>query len=134
MRTYATTADWRTWTGDDAATIDTAAARRASLLVEGAWLQYARYDVGVDGMPTNPTALAAVANAVCAQIEYWATTKDDGRTAQWNSESIGARSRSRSSATTGEGTGSTRLCSDARSILNAAARDGHFCTTVIVHG
>ncbi|MFG2780825.1 hypothetical protein ACGFY7_23595 [Streptomyces prunicolor] len=44
---------------------------RATQLLDSDFLKTAVYDVDDDGMPTDPVVVAAFAEAVCAQVEFW---------------------------------------------------------------
>jgi len=125
-RTYATLSDLATWLGevppDNAARLLLTATRRVDLALVGAW-----YPVDEDSMPTDPAAIAALRDAVCAQVAWWVETGDStgsGAGAEWSSVSIGKLSLSRGGGTSGRGSSSTmgggRLAADAIDILTVA--------------
>ncbi|MFE4057404.1 hypothetical protein ACFXP3_14090 [Streptomyces sp. NPDC059096] len=86
-RVYATPE--QVWTGQPPADADRLLAN-ASDDIDDALLT-AVYRTDDAGMPTDPTVLTALAEAVRAQIEYWAATGDDGTGAagRWDSVSLG---------------------------------------------
>lgn len=86
-RVYATPE--QVWTGQPPADADRLLAR-ASEDVDDALLT-AVYRTDSAGMPTDPQVVTTLADAVRAQIEYWAETGDDGTGAmgRWDSLSIG---------------------------------------------
>ncbi|MFF4701250.1 hypothetical protein [Streptomyces chattanoogensis] len=63
---------------------------RASEDIDAALLT-AVYDVDEMGYPAEARIRAALASAVCAQVEYWLATGEDGTTSAevWDSVSIG---------------------------------------------
>ncbi|MGY0023754.1 hypothetical protein ACVHNB_32895 [Streptomyces sp. YJ-C3] len=64
-------------------------------------LRAARYCVDDDGMPTDPAASAAFAEAVCAIVQWWDETGDPvGAGAGWDSVSAGSISLSGRSSST----------------------------------
>ncbi|MEU7046042.1 hypothetical protein AB0A77_34000 [Streptomyces varsoviensis] len=89
-RPYATPEQLTAWTGAPAPDDAEQLLRRASEDVDSALLT-AVYPVDADGDPTDPTITAALADATCAQVEYWLATGDDGTGAagHWDSVSIG---------------------------------------------
>ncbi|MGW8876383.1 hypothetical protein [Streptomyces mirabilis] len=86
-RVYATPE--QVWTGQPPADADRLLAR-ASEDIDDALLT-AVYRTDSADMPTDPKVVTALAEAVRAQIEYWAATGDDGTGAagRWDSVSIG---------------------------------------------
>lgn len=72
----------------------------ASRFLDAQLLRVCRYDVDDDGMPTNATVVAALRDAVCAQVEWWDEVGDSTGAAGvgWASVSIGSASLSRSAA------------------------------------
>ncbi|MGZ9931963.1 hypothetical protein ACXNSR_19050 [Streptomyces sp. NC-S4] len=86
-RVYATPEQLAMWMPDDDAARLLA---RASADIDDALLT-AVYDVDEDGDPTDPEIVTALANASCAQVEYWLASGDDGTGAgaRWDSVSIG---------------------------------------------
>lgn len=90
-RIYATPEQYTAWTGQQTppADIDRLLAR-ASEDVESA-LVTAVYCTDALGMPTETTVIQALADAVCAQVEYQQATGDDGTGAagRWDSVSLG---------------------------------------------
>ncbi|MFS0695127.1 hypothetical protein [Streptomyces nitrosporeus] len=89
-RVYATPEQLSAWTGQDAPADAVRLLARASEDVEDA-ARTAIYDVDVQGMPTDPDVIAAMADATCAQVEYQEAAGDDGTGAddRWGSVSIG---------------------------------------------
>ena len=69
-RVYATADDVINWIGDyPPANVDILLAR-ASLVVEELVMGVV-YDTDVNGLPTDTTAIAALRDAVCAQVAWW---------------------------------------------------------------
>jgi len=69
---YATTSQLADWLGESATALPDDAARlleRASETVEG--YCYAGYAADRDGNPTDPDERAFLADAACAQVEFW---------------------------------------------------------------
>ncbi|WHM36310.1 hypothetical protein [Streptomyces sp. BPTC-684] len=89
-RLYATPEQLSAWTGQAAPPGAERLLARASEDIDDALLT-ACYAVDAVGGPTDPKIAAALADAVCAQVEYQAATGDDGTGAQsrWDSVSIG---------------------------------------------
>ncbi|GAU67681.1 hypothetical protein SSP35_05_02480 [Streptomyces sp. NBRC 110611] len=99
-RVYATPEQLAAWTGQPTPEDAERLLARASEDIDSALLT-AVYPVDDDGDPTAATIAAALADATCAQVEYWLATGDDGTGAagHWDSVSIGPVSLSgRSSA------------------------------------
>ena len=74
-RTYATLSDLASWLGevppDNAGRLLLTATRRVDLALVGAV-----YPVDDDSMPTDLVAIAALRDAVCAQVAWWNETGD----------------------------------------------------------
>ncbi|CAL9529055.1 hypothetical protein [Streptomyces sp. enrichment culture] len=89
-RVYATPEQLTAWTGQPAPPGAERMLARASEDVDDA-LVSAVYDTDTAGMPTDPAIVQALADAVCAQVEYQHATGDDGTGAagRWDSVSIG---------------------------------------------
>lgn len=89
-RVYATPEQLTAWTGQQAPEGAERLLARASADVDAALLT-AVYCTDAQGMPTDPAIVAALADATCAQVEFWEATGDDGTGAagQWDSVSIG---------------------------------------------
>ncbi|WP_405561914.1 hypothetical protein [Streptomyces sp. NBC_01180] len=89
-RVYATPEQYTAWTGQQAPADADRLLARASEDCDDALLS-AVYAVDARGMPTDPAVITALAEAVCAQVEYRQATGDDGTGAadQWDSVSIG---------------------------------------------
>ncbi|MFE9340865.1 hypothetical protein [Streptomyces sp. NPDC007063] len=89
-RVYATPEQLAAWTGQPTPPGAERLLARASEDVDDALLS-ALYDTDSTGMPTVPATVQALADAVCAQVEYQQATGDDGTGAagRWDSVSIG---------------------------------------------
>ncbi|MEU2759388.1 hypothetical protein [Streptomyces sp. NPDC007094] len=89
-RIYATPEQLAAWTGEPAPADAERLLARASSDVDVALL-CAIYTTNAAGMPTDPHIVQALADAVCAQVEYQTATGDDGTGAagRWGSVSIG---------------------------------------------
>ncbi|MFE6764357.1 hypothetical protein [Streptomyces sp. NPDC057689] len=89
-RVYATPEQLATYTGAPAPEGVERLLARASEDVDAALLT-AVYAVDDDGDPTDPAVVAALAAAVCAQVEWQLATGDDGTGSAgvWDSVSIG---------------------------------------------
>jgi len=89
-RSYATPEQLTAWTGQPAPADAERLLARASEDIDDALLT-ACYAVNSAGMPTDPVVVSALADAVCAQVEYQLATGDDGTGAagKWGSVSIG---------------------------------------------
>lgn len=72
--------------------------RDASLMLDSRVLRYALYDVNADGAPTDPLVVQALADAVCAQVEWWGEIGDStgAMGVGWGGVSAGSVSMSRS--------------------------------------
>ncbi|MFF3178097.1 hypothetical protein ACFVQ0_36380 [Streptomyces sp. NPDC057900] len=103
---YATPEQLAIWLGKPAPADAERLLARAGEDIDSALLT-AVYRVDEDGDPTDPPIAAALADAVCAQVEHWIATGDDGTGAGgvWDSVSIGPVSlsgrKSAPAATTG---------------------------------
>ncbi|MBT3157352.1 hypothetical protein KQH42_07310 [Streptomyces sp. CHA1] len=89
-RVYATPEQLAAWTGQPAPADAERLLARASEDVDAALL-CAFYSTNSAGMPTDPRVVQALADAVCAQVEYQQETGDTGTGAagRWGSVSIG---------------------------------------------
>ncbi|PJN40509.1 hypothetical protein CG747_12620 [Streptomyces sp. CB02959] len=89
-RVYATPEQLAAWTGQPAPADADRLLARASEDVDDALLT-AVYRTDATGMPTDREVEDALADAVCAQVEYHVATGDDGTGAagRWDSVSIG---------------------------------------------
>ncbi|MET8765472.1 hypothetical protein [Streptomyces sp. NPDC004658] len=90
---YATVTQYEEYTGTSPAPADTAARLgTASRMLERLVLRYCQYDVDQAGMPTHPLVVAAVRDAVCAQVGWWDQVGDpSGADAVgWGSVAIGS--------------------------------------------
>ncbi|RLU85882.1 hypothetical protein CTZ27_26305 [Streptomyces griseocarneus] len=89
-RPYATPEQLAAWTHRQAPTNAEQLLARAAQDVDSALLT-AIYAVDDDGDPTDPAIAQALADATCAQVEYWLESGDNGIGAagQWESVSIG---------------------------------------------
>jgi len=99
-RIYATPADYTEWTGEDAPPGIERKLLRASEDIESA-VMTAVYDTDSAGLPTDPEVRQAMADAVCALIEYRTEAGDSGTGAgdRWDSVSLGPASMSGRRAT-----------------------------------
>ncbi|MFF7452100.1 MULTISPECIES: hypothetical protein [unclassified Streptomyces] len=100
-RVYATVAEFEAYPGGTSPAPATTATRlaQASKMLERQVLRYCWYDVTkATGMPTHPLVVAAVRDAVCAQVAWWEEVGDpsgaDG--VGWGSVKIGSVALSRS--------------------------------------
>jgi len=98
---YATTDQLRTYLGgvqlpqDHKRMLD-----RASELIDDALIGVV-YDVDASGNPTDDDVETALANAVCAQVEWWIETGDEhGLASQFSSVSAGSVSLVRANSAT----------------------------------
>ncbi len=113
-RVYATVSEYEAATGASPAPANAAARlAKASRMLERLVLRYCAYDVDTaSGMPTHSLVLAACRDAVCAQVEWWATVGDpSGADAVgWGNVSIGSVTLGRSvTAVTGEDAAARQL-------------------------
>lgn len=79
-RVYATAAQYTEYSGQTAPADIARQLRRASEIIDDALLS-ALYDVDSAGLPTAALVVDAFADAVCAQVEYWAEVGEDIDTA-----------------------------------------------------
>lgn len=94
---YATVAELEAYAGitpDDAERLLT----RASAMLDAGPLYAAVYDVDANGAPTDPVVIAALRDAVCAQVQWWDELGDSvgAAGAGWGAVAIGGLSMSRS--------------------------------------
>ncbi|MFF3653355.1 hypothetical protein ACFYXV_32565 [Streptomyces sp. NPDC002181] len=84
------------------------------------------YAVDDDGDPLDPPIAEALAAAVCAQIEYWLGSGDDGTGAagRWDSVSIGPVSLSGRAASTAGASGVELAPRAARALRRAGLEPG----------
>lgn len=126
MRTYATAADVKEWTGNTDP-VDPASIRTASALVEHA-TRLDRYDIDTDGYPTSATIAEAFREAVCEQVSTWAAARINvaagavGQAPRITSQSVdgGSVSYATPIGTAELGTAATTLSSGAALILRNA--------------
>ncbi|MFF0293153.1 hypothetical protein ACFYST_08180 [Kitasatospora sp. NPDC004614] len=99
MGTYATPEQLATYTGKSAPAEAERLLARACADIDDALLT-ACYPVDSTGAPTDPTHAQALADAVCAQVEYLLAAGEDGTgaSARWSSVSAGSVSLSASSS------------------------------------
>lgn len=112
----ATQADYRTYALDDGAEVDGLTLRRASNVVRAALVGFTHYLTDDAGLPTDDRVRAVLTEAVCAQVDYWDATGEDGTGADegLTSSSILGVSYSREPGAAG----STRsLCAEAHEVL-----------------
>jgi hypothetical protein len=106
IRVYATLGDYESYPGAPPATAETTAQLlTASRMLERLVLRHCRYDVDDAGLPVHPLVIAALRDAVCAQVAWWQTVGDpSGADAVgWGSISIGSVQLGRSvTAVSGE--------------------------------
>ena len=96
-RVYANPAELAAYTGQAAPADADVLLARASRMLEAEVLRYCRYDVdAATGMPTHELVLAALRDAVCAQVQWWGELGDSTGAigAGWGSVSIGSVSLS----------------------------------------
>lgn len=89
-RIYATPEQLVAWTGQSAPAGAERLLARASEDIDAALLT-AIYATDAAGFPTDAAVQCALADATCAQVEYWLAIGSDGVTTaeQWDSVSIG---------------------------------------------
>ncbi|MGW2130454.1 hypothetical protein [Streptomyces coelicoflavus] len=94
-RVYATPEQLTAWIGQPAPADAERQLARASEDVDSALLT-ALYETDAAGMPTDPTVVQALADATCAQVEYWQESGDDGTggMGRWGSVTLGPASLS----------------------------------------
>ncbi|MFF9199962.1 hypothetical protein ACF09L_32625 [Streptomyces sp. NPDC014779] len=116
-RVYATVAQYEAYTGTSPAPADTGTKlARASRMLDRAVLRYCAYDTDGFGFPTNEVVAEAIANATCAQVEWWADTGSNPSGADgvgWGSVAIGSVQLGRSlTAVSGEDSPARQLAPD----------------------
>ncbi|WP_030271196.1 hypothetical protein [Streptomyces sp. NRRL B-24484] len=123
-RAYATPEQLAAWLGQPAPSDAERLLARASDDID-AGLLTARYPVDPAGVPTDPVHVAALADSVCAQVEYQLAAGEDGTgaSARWSSVSAGSISLSASSP--GPAGGAVDLAPRARRALQRAGLTGH---------
>ncbi|CAM5589318.1 hypothetical protein [Streptomyces purpurascens] len=117
-RVYATVLEFEEVTGVSPAPAGTERRlKQASRMLDRLVLRYCSYDVdAATGMPTHTLVVAALRDAVCAQVEWWETVGDpSGADAVgWGSVSIGSVNLGRSvTAVTGEDAPARQLAPEA---------------------
>lgn len=113
-RTYATSTQYETYTGQTPPTDITARLGRASRFLDAEVFRLCWYEVDEDGYPSNTVVRQAFADAVCTQVAWWAETGDElGTAGQWGSVKIGSVALSGPSSSTGSGTSGGRKVADA---------------------
>lgn len=133
MLLYADVADLAGWVDEVPDDVETYI-RLASGKVRTA-TRSARYDVGPNGLPSDPDVIEAMRDATCAQAALWISAKinpaeagisDDGGTVA--AKSMGGRSVTYSatsqSVAQARSLAATELCQEARDILTAAGLTG----------
>ncbi|MCI3271396.1 hypothetical protein [Streptomyces cylindrosporus] len=97
-RTYATQADYQSFTGQTPPTDINALLAKASRFLESNVFRLCRYEVDADGYPANTVVKQAFTDAVCAQAEWFDETGDTtgAAGAGWGSVSLGSAQLSRS--------------------------------------
>lgn len=97
-RTYATEADYLTFTGEESApsNIDILLSRAARML-DAKVFRHCSYDVDATGAPTHDLVVAAFRDAVCAQVSWWDEVGDSSGAAGvgWTTLEIGSARLSR---------------------------------------
>jgi hypothetical protein len=117
QRVYATTADLANYLEAVPPANARRLLRQASADIEQA-TKTAIYDVDTNGFPTDTAVLAAMRDAVCAQVEWWNETGDSlGVTGQWGSVKIGSVSLDGRAGSAGTG---GQLAANAATILRNA--------------
>ncbi|MFK0062620.1 hypothetical protein ACIQTN_25760 [Streptomyces werraensis] len=107
-RSYATTTDLANYLRA-APPVDAAhLLEGASRMLDARVLQYCRYDVTTDGLPSDAAVAAAIGRAVCAQVAWWGEVGDSvgAAGAGYGSVSIGSVSLGGSTSTSTDGAGS----------------------------
>lgn len=108
---YATTAQLDTWVGESqtlpSTDEQTRLLERASQVVD-AILIGAVYAVDSNSLPTDSDVADALADATCAQVEWWLESGDEhGSATAWDQVSIGSVSLGRGGSSGGGGGAST---------------------------
>lgn len=126
---YATVAELTTWLDPDPA--PTGAARmlaRATRYMDNVLLKTSIYPVDDNGLPTETAHIAAMRDACCALVEWWAENGDDGLGAgsEYTSVSAGNIALSKGSSAGGPGgADDPRRAPEAVEILDGAGLLGH---------
>ncbi|WP_328846120.1 hypothetical protein [Streptomyces sp. NBC_00258] len=98
-RNYATSADYQSYTGQTPPADIEARLGRASRFLDSDVFRLCWYEVDEDGYPSNAVVRQAFADAVCAQVQWWAETGDElGVAGRWDSVKLGSLSLSRGSS------------------------------------
>ncbi|CAM5608572.1 hypothetical protein GCM10010329_17320 [Streptomyces spiroverticillatus] len=128
-RPYATPEQLAAWTGAPAPPSAERLLARAGEDLDSALLT-AIYRVDADGDPTDPKIVQALADAVCAQVEHWIATGDDGSGAadRWDSVSIGPVSLSGRSGPAPGASGVVLAPRAARALRRAGLEPGRVIT------
>ncbi|WJV47519.1 hypothetical protein [Streptomyces flavofungini] len=112
-RVYATQAQYEAYTGQAAPADIVARLGRASRFLESEVFRLGWYDADGDGYPTHTRVREAFADAVCAQVQWWAETNDElGTAGRWQSVKIGTVALS--------GPGSSASARQGREVADAA--------------
>lgn len=94
MRAYATVAEYEAYPGAPPSTDQTAGLLgKASRMLDRLVLRYCLYDVDqATGIPTHPAVIAALRDAVCAQVIWWDQVGDSSGAdaVGWSTLSIGS--------------------------------------------
>ncbi|MHC5259906.1 hypothetical protein ACYSUO_18670 [Streptomyces sp. UC4497] len=107
-RSYATSAQYATYTGQTVPADIDARLGRASRFLDSEVFRLCWYEADGDGYPANTVVREAFADAVCAQVQWWAETGDElGTAGQWGSVKIGSVSLSGPGSSSGAGGSST---------------------------
>ncbi|MGH3942504.1 MAG: hypothetical protein ACRDTG_28550 [Pseudonocardiaceae bacterium] len=91
-RVYATLGDLASATGEEPTNGDARRLIRASALVDSALIGAIYETNPTTLLPTDAAVVAALRDAVCAQVQWWAETGDDtgsGAAARWDAVGIG---------------------------------------------
>jgi hypothetical protein len=121
-RVYATTGQLADYTGEDPPADARKLLRRASRKVDQLLIT-AHYAVDEDGMPTDADVAAAMAEATCAQVEWWGETGDTagtGAVAALAGSQIGTVKLAGGNSAAGGGSGSIEYAPDAVAALRLA--------------
>lgn len=127
IRIYATTAQLAAWLDSPPPEGAARLLRRASRRVDEL-LRTACYTVDAQGMPTDPAVAAAMADATCAQVEWWGEIGDDqgsGAVSALAGAQIGSVRLPSGAGAAGSGGGIPNIAPDAVSALRAAGLLGH---------
>ncbi|MEV0445855.1 hypothetical protein AB0I84_12870 [Streptomyces spectabilis] len=116
-RVYATQAQYETYTGQPAPADIAARLSRASRFLESEVFRLCWYDADSEGYPTHVRVREAFADAVCAQVQWWAETGDElGTAGQWQSVKIGSVALS-GPGSSGSGPGGRRVADAVLEVL-----------------